>query len=89
MTDCGSNVGWLTNGIFPCLRPGNKYLLLQHGKVQIANGLACLAVQGFGLDEVDAFELLSGDDALLRGLAGNACSANIAFAFLVASLLVL
>ncbi len=65
------------------------YLILQHGKPKIANGLECLAVQGIGLHEVRAFQLKSEEDTLLRELAGNCFPANIALAFLVASLLVL
>ena len=70
MSDCGSSVSWLSfvDGIFPCLRPRNKNLLLQHGKPKIAYGLEWLAVQGIGLHDVHAFMLLSEDNALLRGL---------------------
>ena len=45
-------------------------------------------MQGICRDEVNAFKLLSEDDSLLKGLAENAFSANIALAFLVASLVV-
>ena len=73
--------------MFPCLRPGNKYLLLHHGQAKLARGPLCLALQGIGGPEAEAFNLLIEDDALLRGLAGNAFCANITCAFLVASLL--
>ena len=89
VTDCGSSVGWLSigDGIFPCLRPGNKYILLQHGVPKIAHGLECLAVQCICPHEVNAFKFRSEDDALLQGLAGNVLSANITLTFLVASFL--
>ena len=89
VSDCGSSVDWLsvTKDCFPCLRPGNKYLVLHKGVAKIANGLECLAVQGIGLNEIEAFGLSSEKESLLKSLAGNAFSANIAAAFFVASLL--
>ena len=79
VSDCGSSVGRLsiTRGMFPCIRPGNKYLTLQHGEPRIARGPECLAVQGIGVDEANATALLEEDDKLLRTLAGNAFTANI------------
>ena len=47
----------------------------------------CLAMQGIGPEEAEAFELLSEEDAMLRQLAGNACCANICLVFLVVVLL--
>ena len=89
VSDCGSTVNWLslTKGCFPCLRPSNKFLLLDQGVARIATGLDCLAVQGIGPNEVNAFHLDKEEDSLQRVLAGNAFSANIALVFLVASLL--
>ena len=74
-----SSVGRLsiTRGMFPCVRPGNKYLILKHGEPRIARGPECLAVQGIGVDEANATALLEEDDKLLRTLAGNAFTANI------------
>ena len=48
VSDCGSSLGFLsiTHGMFPCVRPGNKYLILKHGEARIAQGPECLAVQG-------------------------------------------
>ena len=84
VSDCGSSVGWLSivQGMFPCLRPGNKYLLLHHGQAKLARGPLCLALQGIGGPEAEAFNLLIEDDALLRGLAGNAFCANITCALI-------
>ena len=79
VSECGSIVCFLsiTRGLFPCVMPGNKYLILEHGKPRIARGPECLAVQGIGVDEANATALLNEDDTLLRKLAGNAFTANI------------
>ena len=89
VSDCGSSVGRLsiTRGMFPCVRPGNKYLILKHGEPRIARGPECLAVQGIGVDEANATALLEEDDKLLRTLAGNAFTANICCAFFLDALL--
>ena len=89
VSDCGSSVGWLSvaKDMFPCLRPSNSYLVLDQGMPKLANGPLCLAMQGVGRDEAEAFELLVEDDALLRVLAGNAFCANICLVFLIAALL--
>ena len=79
VSDCGSSLGFLsiTHGMFPCVRPGNKYLILKHGEARIAQGPECLAVQGIGVDEANATALLNEDDKRLRRLVGNAFTANI------------
>ncbi len=89
VSDCGSSVGWLSvaKDMFPCLRPGNSYLVLEHGRPKLAHGPLCLALQGIGTDEAEAFGLLLEEDGFLRRLAGNAFCANICLAFLVAALL--
>ena len=89
VSDCGSSIGWLSiaHGMFPCLRPGNKYLILKHGVPGIAQGPECLALQGVGVQEANATNLLLEDDTLLRTLAGNAFTANICCAFFLAALL--
>ena len=89
VSDCGSSVGWLSvaRDLFPCIRPGNSYLVLDQGKPRIAEGALCLALQGIGSDEANAFELLLEEDGFLRQLAGNAFCANICLAFLIAALL--
>ena len=73
--------------MFPCVRPGNTYLVLEHGQPKLAHGPLCLAMQGIGKDEAEAFELLLEEDGLLRQLAGNAFCANICLVFLIAALL--
>ena len=79
MSDCGSSVGWLrvARDMFPCLRPGNSYLILEQGEAKLAKGALCLALQGIGTEEAEAFSLLMEEDGMLRQLAGNAFCANI------------
>ena len=89
VSDCGSSVGWLSvaRDMFPCIRPGNSYLVLEQGEAKLAQGPLCLALQGIGPDEANALELLIEEDGFLRQLAGNAFCANICLVFLVAALL--
>ena len=56
----------------PCLRPRNSYLILQQGEAKLAKGALCLALQGIGTEEAEAFSLLMEEDGMLRQLAGNA-----------------
>lgn len=88
VSDCGSSVNWMsiTKDMFPCLRPGNKYLLLQHGEPKLAGGAICMAVQGIGPEEASAFNLNVEDDSALRNWAGNAFCANICCIFLIAAI---
>jgi hypothetical protein len=89
VSDCGSSVGWLcvARDMFPCLRLGNSYLVLEQGEAKLAKGPLCLALQGIGTEEAEAFSLLLEEDGLLRQLAGNAFCANICLVFLIAALL--
>ena len=73
--------------MFPCLLPEKRYLVSEQGKLKIAQGPLCLAMQGVGTDEANAFDLLLEEDGFLRQLAGNAFCANICLVFLVAALL--
>ena len=73
--------------MFPCLRPGNSDLVLEQGEAKLAKGPPCLALQGIGTEEAEAFSLLLGEDGLLRQWAGNAFCANICLVFLIAALL--
>jgi hypothetical protein len=59
VSDCGSSLWWLSiaQGMFPCLRPGNKYLILRHGAPSIARGPERLVVQGIGIQEASATNL--------------------------------
>jgi len=88
VSDCGSSVGWLRVALdmCPCLRPGNSYLILQQGEAKLAKGALCLALQGIGTEEAEAFSLLMEEDGMLRQLAGNAFCANICLVFLIAAL---
>ena len=69
------------------LAPGNSYLILQQGEAKLAKGALCLALQGIGTEEAEAFSLRMEEDGMLRQLAGNACCANICSVFLIAALL--
>jgi hypothetical protein len=73
VSDCGSSVGWLcvAQNMCPCLRPGNSYLILEQGETILAKGSLCLALQGIGTEEAEAFSLLMEEDGLLCQLAGN------------------
>ena len=72
---------------FPCLLPGHSYLILERGEARLAKGALCLALQGIGTEEAEAFSLLMEEDGMLRQLAGNAFSANICVVFLIGALL--
>ena len=89
VSDCGSSVGWLSvvKEMFPCVRPGNAYLVLNHGTPNLAQGHLYMAVQGIGPDEAKAFDLHLEDDSALRQMAGNAFCANTCLVFLVAALM--
>ena len=86
--DCGSSVGWLSvvREMFPCIRPGNSYVVLGQGEPKLAQGTLCLALQGIGPDAANALGLLLEEDCLLRQLAGNGFCANICLVFLMAAL---
>ena len=73
--------------MFPCLRLGNSYLVLQQGEAKLAKGPLCLALQGIGTEEVEAFSLGLEEDGWLRQLAGNALCANVCFVALIVALL--
>ena len=72
--------------MFPCIRPGNAYVVFDQGEAKLAQGTLCLALQGIGPDEANALGLLLEEDRLLRQLAGNGFCANICLAFLMAAL---
>jgi site-specific DNA-cytosine methylase len=74
---------------FPCVTPGMEYLILDHGEARLANGLTMMAMQGIQNKEVQCYKLATEDDKLLRDLAGNAFTANIIAAFLIAGALVM
>ena len=88
VSDVGSSVGWLSvaRDMFPCIRPGNSYMVLVQGEPKLAPGTLCLALQGIGPDEAKSLELLQEEDCLLRQLAGNGVCANLCLVFLMAAL---
>jgi site-specific DNA-cytosine methylase len=69
---------------FPCITPGKQYLILESGKARLACKLTMMALQGIQNKEVHSYSLAQEDDKLLRDLAGNAFTANIIAAFLIA-----
>ena len=88
VSDVGSSVGWLSmvRDMFPCIRPGNSYMVLVQGEPKLAQGTLCLALQGIGRDEANSLELLQEEDCLLRQLAGNGFCAKFCLACLLAAL---
>ena len=70
--DSGSNVRWLcARDMFPYLRPGHSYLIWSKDRRNLPGAHFCLALQGIGTEEAEAFSLLMEDNGLLRQLAGN------------------
>ena len=76
----------MAQDMFPCIRPGNSYMVLVQGEPKLAPGTLCLALQGIGGAEANSLGLLLEDDCLLRQLAGNGFCANICLVFLMAAL---
>ena len=72
---------------FPCVTPSMEYLILERGKARLASGFVVLAMQGIQRKEISAFALAEEDDKLMRDLAGNAFTANIIAALLLAGML--
>jgi hypothetical protein len=46
-------------------------MILEQGEAKLAKHPLCLALQGIGTEEAEAFSLLMEDDSLLCQLAGN------------------
>ena len=88
VSDVGSSVGWLSmvRDMFPCVRPGNSYMVLVQGEPKLAPGTLGLALQGIGRDEANSLKLLQEEDCLLRQLAGNGFCAKFCLACLLAAL---
>ena len=71
--------------IFPCLLPGQKYLLLIQGKLVLnKDPKLYMALQGLGSREVQHFGLEELSLGHAQDLAGNAFTANICAAVLLA-----
>ena len=45
--------------------------MLEQGEAKLAKGSLCLALQGIGTEEAEAFSLLMEEDGLLCQLVGN------------------
>ncbi len=54
-----------------------SYIILQQGGAKLAKGALCLALQGIGTEEAEAFSRLMEEDGMLRQVVGNAFCANI------------
>ena len=72
---------------FPCLTPGNAHAILNKGIRSVASGPARLAVQGIGAVESEQCgDLYQHDGTPLQDMAGNAFTASMRCAFLLAAL---
>jgi site-specific DNA-cytosine methylase len=87
----GASVNWMgvTRNVFPCVTPQMSYILLDNGTPKVVDGLLLLALQGIQRKEVQRFKLNLEKDGLLRNLSGNAFTANILAAYIVAGLMYL
>jgi hypothetical protein len=84
----GASVSWMgvTRNAFPCVTPQMAYILLDNGIPKAVDGILLLALQGIQKKEVQRFKLNAEKDALLRNLSGNAFTANILAACILAAL---
>ena len=71
---------------FPCVRPNKKFVSIRGGQMSVVPGRALLALQGVGPEEQQLLRLAGRTDADLGDLAGNAFTANVCGAFLLAAL---
>ena len=77
------------NDVCPCVTPNMTLGVLCNSKFHIADGFTLLAMQGVQNKEIEAFNMQTEDPALLHDLAGNAFTANIVAAFLLAGFVVM
>ena len=73
--------------IVPCIEPSMQYIILDHGQAECLNAESCMALQGVQKKEAAAFNLHAEPSTHLKDLAGNAFTANILCAYLIAWLL--
>jgi site-specific DNA-cytosine methylase len=87
----GASLEWMSirRGCFPCVTPGMQFILLRKGGAVRVDGRMCLAVQGIQARERAAAHLTQETSRQLQDLAGNAFTANIMCAYLVAGLVVM
>jgi len=74
--------------MFPCVTPHMTMVISEKGQLRLASGFDALAVQGVQSEEVAKFKLGSESQSLLQDLAGNAFTASILAAYLVAAMVV-
>lgn len=84
----GQSISWcpLSTDKFPCLTPHGPYIFISKGAMRVVSGLDALALQGIQKVEVDKWGLAAEENGLLHDLAGNAMTANVLAAALLAGL---
>ena len=75
--------------VFPNLTPGDAFVFLRAGIPAVASGRLCMQMQGIHEDELCFMGLADTSDEMLRNLAGNAFTANVCVASLLATMLAL
>jgi len=70
---------------FPCVQPQRLHIMALTGKMVKADGKVCLAMQGIQSKELNAFPSLSKlTSRRQQDLAGNAFTANVCAAYILA-----
>jgi hypothetical protein len=84
----GASVAYMSirRNVFPCVTPGMAYSILRNGTPKGVDAIMLLAMQGVQIKEVTQFNFHKEREPLLRNLSGNAFTANILAAFLLAGL---
>lgn len=84
----GASISFMSaqRDVFPCATPGMRYVVLDHGDPKEVDGMTLLGLQGVQRQEVRHFRLDEEKGSLLKNLSGNAFTANILAAFLLAGL---
>ena len=88
VANIGASIHFLTvmQDLFPCVTPRMVYAILINGQLHLANGITVLAMQGIQGTEFRNFQFGKEKCSLLRDLGGNAFTANVVAAFLIAGL---
>ncbi len=74
---------------FPTVQPKMQYAILRKGSLEHVHGLHILAAQGIQPKEVEALGVHEEASSFLQDLGGNAITANILAAYLLAGLIVM
>ena len=84
----GASVAYMSvrRNVFPCVTPGMAYSILRNGTPKGVDAMMLLAMQGVQVKEVKQFGFHEEREPLLRNLSGNAFTANVLAAFLLAGL---